>query len=587
MADVNIGARIALTATALAASAAAPAQERVRLNDIVAVGTHNSYKQAVPPDDMARLIAADPRAVALDYAHRPIAEQLDAGMRQIELDVYRDDAGSLYAQAGDDPAMTAPGLKVMHMPGIDRRSSCVTFVACLRTVRAWSDAHPDHVPILILVNAKDDATPLAPAPRRFDAAGFDGIDAEIRSVFPTDRIVTPDSVQGRAPTLREAVLAGGWPTLDRARGRVIFALDEGPAKVALYRGTRHSLEGRAMFVNTDEASPAAAYLTLNDPVAQRTRIAAAVRAGFLVRTRADDGTREARANDTSRRDAALASGAQYVSTDYPWPDRRFGPYRVLLPGGAAASCNPVRSAWRCGSVPQERVGGYLDAASRPDLTRILPGPPAPGTSAAQADAGDFATTRTLAGTARWRQAQADVSDDLPARFREAIGFAIDLDRLPGLARLLARFGADRSAAVSAAKRHWQSRRPFVGNTLPICEPRTEALAANGDYPSGHTASGMAFALLMAELLPDRATAILARGRDYADSRRICGSHSASAVQGGLLAAAAVVSAAHASAGFREDLIDAQNELLAARNQAKASSDRTDRISTSPLKYAPQ
>lgn len=556
----------AVRAALLALAAPAVAQQPVlRLNDIVAVGTHNSYKQAIPPAEMARLIAADPRAMALDYAHRPLREQLDAGMRQIELDVYRDDAGGRYARAGDDPAMTAPGLKVMHMPGIDRRSSCPTLAACLRDVREWSDAHPDHTPILILVNAKDEASPQAPVPERFDAAGFAALDAELRAGLPGRRLITPDEVRGTRATLREAVLAGGWPTLAQARGRFVVALDEGPAKVAVYRGTRRSLDGRAMFVNTDESAPDAAYLTLNDPVGQGPRIAAAVRAGFLVRTRADDGTREARDGDTRRREAALASGAQYVSTDYPWPDRRFGSYRVMLPGAAAASCNPLRAPARCAAGPVERLGGYLDAADRPDLSRILPGPPAPGSPGAQADARLFVETRALFGSPRWRQAQADVSDDLPVRFREAIGFAIDLRRMPVLARLLARFGADRSAAVGAAKRHWHSARPFVGNDLPICELRTPALAVNGDYPSGHSANGMAFALLMAELLPDRATALLARGRDYADSRRICGSHSASAVEGGLLAAAAVIAAAHGSAEFRDDLREARAELAAFRS----------------------
>ncbi len=567
--------RIAILAAALAVSSAASARDQaeeppLRLNDIVAVGTHNSYKQATPPADMARLIAIDPQAEAIDYAHRSLGEQLDAGMRQIEIDVYRDDAGGRYARPGDDPVMAAPGFKVMHMPGIDRRSSCLTLALCLRELRLWSDRHPDHAPILILLNAKDAPSPMAPEPERFDAAGFDALDTELRNALPDDRRITPDEVQGDKATLRDAVLAGGWPTLTKARGRFIIALDEGPAKVALYRGARRSLEGRVMFVNTDEASPAAAYLTLNDPLTEGPRIAAAVRAGLLVRTRADDGTREARTGDTRRRDVALASGAHYVSTDYPWPDRRFGSYRVMLPGGAAASCNPVRAASRCGRMPLERVGGYLDATSRPDLTRILPGPPVPGSPGADADARDYVATRVLLGTERWRQATADVSDDLPVRFRDAIGFDIDLERMPVFARLLTRFGADRSAAVSTAKRHWQSPRPFVGNTLPICEPRTDALAANGDYPSGHTANGMAFALLMTELLPDRATALLARGREYGESRRLCGSHSASAVQGGLLAASAVVAAAHTAPDFRDDMIDARREILIVQNEAAAS-----------------
>ncbi len=165
-------------------------------------------------------------------------------------------------------------------------------------------------------------------------------------------MITPDQVQGGYPTLREAVLKRGWPSLGAARGKVMFALDEGPAHVAAYRGTRRSLEGRLLFVNTDEASPAAAYITLNER-ADAARITADVKAGLIVRTRADADTVEARANDTRRRDAVLASGAQYVSTDYRRPDKRLSDYQVRLPGGAVTLCNPVRAAARCGGIAVE------------------------------------------------------------------------------------------------------------------------------------------------------------------------------------------------------------------------------------------
>ncbi len=121
----------------------------------------------------------------------------------------------------------------------------------------------------------------------------------------------------------------------------MFALDAPEDQVALYRGGRRSLEGRVMFVNIDEASPAAAYITLNEPKEQAARITAAVRAGLIVRTRADADTVEARAGDRSRQDAAFAAGAQYVSTDYMKPDPRFGPYEAHLPGGGVARINPA------------------------------------------------------------------------------------------------------------------------------------------------------------------------------------------------------------------------------------------------------
>jgi hypothetical protein len=342
----------------------------LHLNDVLAIGTHNSYKQRLPDDEFAAHHAVDPAgADSLDYGHRPLAEQLDRGMRQLELDIWDDPAGGRWLHppgasrtgyatppwtAERAAQMAAPGFKVMHLADIDFRSSCVSFVACLRQVRDWSTAHPRHAPIMPLINAKDGRLgPGSPPALAFDTAAFDRLDAEIRRVFAADRLIVPDDVQGTYPSLREAVRANRWPTLGDARGRIFFVLDEDRAKVAAYRGSRRSLEGRAMFVNADEDSPAAAYMTLNDPIAEAARIAAAVDAGLIVRTRADADTREARTNDASRRDTALRSGAQYVSTDYFEADARFGAYRVHFGDGAIVRCNPRRAAARCAGLPIE------------------------------------------------------------------------------------------------------------------------------------------------------------------------------------------------------------------------------------------
>lgn len=328
--------------------------DSLKINQIQAVGTHNSYKQAISPAQMALLRSVDPRqADGLDYAHRPLTTQLEAGARQLEIDVLNDPDGGRYAaplamkMANDLPydlaPLKGPGLKVMHVQDIDYRSSCPTLRGCLTEVRAWSKAHPGHLPLLILLNLKEGGldVPGAVIAVPFDAKAMDALDAEIRTIFAASELITPESVQGRHATLREAVAAGAWPSLKAARGKVMFALDAPEAQVAIYRGDRASLEGRAMFVNTDETSPAAGYITLNEPREEAARIAAAVRAGLIVRTRADADTVEARSNDRTRQAAAFASGAQYVSSDYMFADPRRGPYQVRLPGDGVARRNPV------------------------------------------------------------------------------------------------------------------------------------------------------------------------------------------------------------------------------------------------------
>lgn len=334
------------------------AVDRLPMNAIQAVGTHNSYKQAIAPKEMEVLRKANSKAATeLDYSHKPLGEQLMDGARQLELDYVNDPEGGRYSSPlfrklvpdttpYDLTPYAKPGLKVIHVPDVDYRSVCPLFVECLKEIRAWSKAHPDHVPILVIMNLKQDqlkvpgAVPLLP----FDAEAMDEIDREIRSVFPPGELITPDTVRGRHATLREAVLAGGWPSLKAARGKFLFAIDEPPAVVDAYRGARRSLQGRVCFINSpSEDDPAAAYLTLNEPLELGDRIRRDVKAGFIVRTRADADTHEARNNDRTRQAAAFASGAQYVSTDYMQPDPRFGPYEVHLPEHALARLSPARA----------------------------------------------------------------------------------------------------------------------------------------------------------------------------------------------------------------------------------------------------
>lgn len=343
------------------------ALDALPLNAVQVIGTHNSYKRAIPADELAAHRAVDAQGTdSLDYAHPPLPAQLDAGLRTLELDVYHDPHGGRYVDppgahrrgfttspwsAEDLARMRAPGFKVMHLQDIDFRSTCVTFVRCLQQVRDWSRAHPWHVPIMISINAKDRAGgPRSVAALPFDAAAFDALDAEIRGVFSASQLFEPADLRGRHRVLRDAVRVDGWPALGALRGKVFVVLDEGPEKRALYRERGAA---PAMFVASDRVEADAAIAILNDPVGQRDAIARALDAGLLVRTRADADTREARIGDTQRRDAAFDSGANFVSTDYPAADPRWPRYRVEFPEGGYARCNPAHAA--CAAL-KEKTG---------------------------------------------------------------------------------------------------------------------------------------------------------------------------------------------------------------------------------------
>jgi hypothetical protein len=339
----------------------------LKLNQIQLIGTHNSYHAGIAPSE-SRLwkIRALSAWEGLDYKHEPLTQQLDSGVRQIELDIFADSRGGRYAHPTGiemvaaahlppdppfDPEglMLQPGFKVMHVQDLDYRSVCQPFTACLEEVRAWSHSHADHIPIFILVETKQESThgPMhLTEAEPFTATTFDQLDAEIRSVFPPEEMITPDDVRGSYKTLNEAVLAGNWPTLKSARGKVIFLMDQRPVGPVYLEG-HPSLRGRVLFTNAVPGEPDAAFTELNDGPADK--IEKLVQEGYLVRTRTDDSTHEARINDTRRRDAMIASGAQILSTDYPAsePARWEGNYFVALPENAVARCNPVNSPDTC------------------------------------------------------------------------------------------------------------------------------------------------------------------------------------------------------------------------------------------------
>jgi len=357
--------------SALPCLAAAPdSNSAVKINQIQVIGTHNSYHAGLASSEAKLLEQKNPSLYqALEYRHAPLDQQLTSGVRQIELDIYADSEGGRYAHpmgpdwvaaAGlpKDPdfdpmgLMNKPGFKVMHVQELDYRSTCQQLIACLKIVRAWSQAHKNHVPIFILLETKQSDLPAhynARSPEKFTAATFDALDGEIRSVFKPHEMITPDQVRGKHATLEEAVLHHEWPALAAARGKVVFLMDQRPVGPVYLEG-HPSLRGRLIFTNAEPGQPDCAFTEEND--GPQEEIAALVRKGYLVRTRTDADTKQARSNDTARREIALASGAQLLSTDYPDSEpSQWTPYSVKLPGGAVARCNPVNGPPFCSNQP--------------------------------------------------------------------------------------------------------------------------------------------------------------------------------------------------------------------------------------------
>ena len=331
--------RLGLLAALVLACAAsvAIAESELRLNQLQFVGSHNSYKQA-QSWGWATVLGwlNEDAAKALDYEHLSLAEQLDLGLRVLELDVFYD------PESGTFP--------VGHVQLMDMNSHCSPLRECLAQIRAWSDAHREHLPLLIMFNAKDQPIPRLPTPTPFDTAAFGALDAVLEAGLG-DRLLRPGVVG-----------PGAWPTVAESRGQVLLLLDEGPPKRDLY----DTGEPRPLFMHLPETDPRAAIFVINDPLAEGDRIRRLVAQGYLVRTRADADTQEARRNDTRRREAAFASGAQAISTDYYVPSTRFdSEYVVRLP--SVARCNPVSAPGPCA------LEAFSDPVVLVDAVELVPG----------------------------------------------------------------------------------------------------------------------------------------------------------------------------------------------------------------------
>jgi hypothetical protein len=303
------------------------------INRVQVIGSHNSYKRAIDTALFSLLKTRNPEAaIGLEYSHVGYGEQLDLGLRNLEIDVYADEKGGKYAHpkgleweaASHPPAydpegeMNQPGFKVFHVQDLDFRSNSYTFAGCLRQLKAWSDQHKDHYPIYITMNAKDQEikSPGFTLPEKFTTEVFDRLDKEIIDNLGKDYLITPDQIRGNYPTLESAVLAGHWPTMNQARGKFIFILDEGGEHRDAYIQGHPSLKGRIFFTDSPAGTPEAAFMILNDPKHDSDKIHEMVKKGYMLRTRADADTREARVNDRTGFAAACVSGAQIITTDY-------------------------------------------------------------------------------------------------------------------------------------------------------------------------------------------------------------------------------------------------------------------------------
>ena len=241
---------------------------------------------------------------------------------------------------------------------------------------------------------------------------------------------------------------------------------------------------------------------------------------------------------------------------------------ALVGGTAGAKQMAVPEAVK--EIAPGLLEGYLAHDALPNSLELLPPPPEEGSAGFALDEETSRQSFAARDTSRWEQAIEDANLEFPdaiKNFAAVLEMPITEEDTPHLYMLLRRTLTDVGLSTYAAKTHYNRRRPFMKNGQPICTPDDEeGLRKDGSYPSGHTAIGWAWALLLCEISPDQSDALLQRGWEFGQSRIVCNVHWQSDVNQGRIMGAATVARLHADPGFLADLQAAKLEVVTLRGR---------------------
>lgn len=301
----------AAASASLAADLAIP--DTTALASLRYLATHNSYHRSPDPLRLFFIGLVEPTWPSkLAYSHSSPTTQLDLGLRSFEFDIRP----------------RKKGFVIAHVPLVDDRTDIPDFDLALEEIALWSDRNPGHVPLILILEPKEDYSFLDPALGRWDADAFERLDKALRKGLG-GKLFTPDELRGREKTLSGALARHGWPKVGAIRGRVLVILHQNEKYRSIYTEGRPSLEGRAMFDCAPPGSPDEAAAIINDPIRDATEIAGRSVKGILVRTRADSELE----HSPEMLKAALDSGACIISTDFPPQCPASDGYAAFLPSG--------------------------------------------------------------------------------------------------------------------------------------------------------------------------------------------------------------------------------------------------------------
>lgn len=267
--------------------------DSIPINEIRYLATHNSYRIQAGALQFFFLNLGEPGgSAALKYSHLPFTDQFNLGVRSLELDLR----------------FRRGMFENCHVPLVDNRSHSPAVIPTLQELRLWSDRHPAHVPIIILMEVKNDWSFLDPSLDDWSSRALVELDTLIAEEL-SGKLLSPRDLKADFPTVKGAIEDSGWPGLAEVRGKFLFVHHEGDAR--LFSQDYIDSDNRISFMMGSLESPEASFFLRNDPF--DGEIAELVESGYIVRTRADSDCQVSE----EQKNAAINSGAQIVSTDFP------------------------------------------------------------------------------------------------------------------------------------------------------------------------------------------------------------------------------------------------------------------------------
>ncbi|HKV54085.1 MAG TPA: phosphatase PAP2 family protein [Candidatus Binataceae bacterium] len=206
--------------------------------------------------------------------------------------------------------------------------------------------------------------------------------------------------------------------------------------------------------------------------------------------------------------------------------------------------------------PSQAASDFYMHPREVDFIHVLAPPPAPDSPAGRADLQAVLEAQRARTPASIESARADACLSI-FRFADVMGPGFAPERLPFTIVLFQHVFTDEQEAVAAAKDHFKRPRPFVADheLSPIVKQR-----ANPSYPSGHATFAYVTAILLADMVPEKAPQIFARATEYAHNRVVAGVHYPTDVEAGRVTGAVIDNVLLHDPRFNADLARAKAEV---------------------------